>query len=159
MSLKYFPIALAIKNKRVIVIGAGKVAERKILNFLKADACISVIAPFATSHVKKLAKENRIKWLPREVRKSDIDKALLVVSATNKAALNKHISSWARKKKIHVNVVDNPGISDYISQAILRFRKTLITVYTDAEDPRLSRDLKNYLKEKWHDFLSYRDRL
>lgn len=157
--MNYLPIAVRLKNRRVIVVGAGKIAERKICNLLDADAEVYVVSPRATSYIRRLVKSGDIKWLRREVVRSDVRGATLIVSATDKKAVNRYVSQWGREFQIPVNVVDNPSISDFISPALLRFKKLLIAVYTDGKEPVLSRDLKNYLKENWDDFISYRNRL
>jgi len=157
--MNYFPIALSLKNKQVIVAGAGAVSQRKILGLLETGALIKLIAPQASDVLTGLANRGSIRWLRRNVRCSDIKEAVLVIAATDKPALNKRISLWARRQGIAVNVVDKPILSDFISPAVLRRKKALVAVYTDAKDPLLSRDLKNYLKERWDDFLLYRNRL
>lgn len=156
---KYYPVALDIKSRPVTVIGGGKVAERKIFGLLGAGADIRVISPDLTSGLKRLEMSKRIKWIRRKVRKDDLRKTRIIIAATDDAGVNKNISKWARKKEAWVNVVDQPVLSDFISTAILRKDKALLSVYTDGRDPVLSRDLKNFLREHWDVFLSYRDRL
>ncbi len=141
------------------MVGGGKVAQRKAKTLLSAGAKITLIAPEATAGLRKLAKAGAIEWLERGLKKSDISEAILVIAATNDALLNQRISKWAREKRIAVNVVDKSVLSDFISPALLQKGKALIAVYTDAKNPVLSRDLKNYLGEKWDDFLLYRNRL
>lgn len=155
--MNYFPIALRLKGRRVIVVGAGKVAERKIRAFLSADAKICVIAPSVTQGILSLYARRLIRWIPRFVQRWDICKASLIIAATDSFEVNKGISQWARSRGIPVNAVDRPKLSDFISPAILHFKKALIAVYTDGKDPGLSKDLKNYLKDNWNDFLSYRN--
>lgn len=156
--MNYLPIAIKLKNKRVIVVGGGKVAQRKIETLLDTEALVVVIAPKVTSKVRLLIEKGAINWENRRVRESDIKEARLIVAATDSQEINKDISRWAKQFKILVNVVDKQLISDFISPALLQQDKALIAVYTDGRDPVLSRDLKNYLKENWDDFLSYRDR-
>ncbi len=157
--MNYLPIAIKLKDSRVVVVGGGKVAERKILVLLEASGSVYVVSPKATPAIKRLAKNGDIKWIPRAVQRCDIRNAALVVSATNNRDLNKKVSQWGREFQILVNVVDDSSISDFISPALLRFKKAIIAVYTDGKDPVLSRDLKNYLKEHWDDFVSYRNKL
>ena len=157
--MNYLPIAVKLKDRRVVVIGGGKVAERKILVLLEAGGDVRVISPKATPAIRRLAKNRDIKWIPRPVQRCDIRNAALVVSATNNRDLNKRVSRWGREFQILVNVVDDSNISDFISPALLRFKKAIIAVYTDGKDPVLSRDLKNFLKKHWDDFVSYRNKL
>ncbi len=157
--LKYFPIALVLKDKPVTVIGGGKIAGDKILKLLQAQADIQVIAPQITGRLRALLKNRKIKWLCRKARESDLATARLVIAATNDHKANKQVSLWARKKNIPVNVVDNSALSSFISPAIFQKREAVVTVYTNARAPVLSRDLKNFLKENWNAFRAYRDKL
>ena len=157
--MKYLPIAVKLKNKRVLVVGAGKIAERKIDTLLAAGADLCVVSPRATRRIKRLYSKGYIKWVKRYAQRTDIRGAKLIVAATNNARVNKYVSQWSHEFEIPINVVDKPAISNFISPAIVQFKNALIAVYTDGKDPVLSRDLKNYLKETQDDFVSYRSRL
>ncbi|MFH1552365.1 MAG: bifunctional precorrin-2 dehydrogenase/sirohydrochlorin ferrochelatase [Candidatus Omnitrophota bacterium] len=156
--MDYLPIAVKLKDKRVVVVGGGQVALRKIKTLLDAGARVHVISPASAPGVRRLATDGAITWARRHVRRTDIRNASLVIAATNDPVVNEHISQWAREHDVSVNVVDHPAISDFISPAVIRLKKALIAVYTDGRDPVLSRDIKNFLKERWDDFLSYRNR-
>ncbi|MGB3082443.1 MAG: bifunctional precorrin-2 dehydrogenase/sirohydrochlorin ferrochelatase [Candidatus Omnitrophota bacterium] len=156
--MKYLPVAVNLKYRRTVVVGGGKVALRKIRNFLNAGAFVHVVSPSLDKKVKDLYKTGKITWTRRDVRKDDISDAALIVSATNDEKTNEYVSQLARKKGIPVNVVDQPKISDFISPAVVRSKKAIIAVYTDGKDPVLSRDIKNFLKEKWDEFLLFRNR-
>ncbi len=156
--MDYLPVAVKLKGRRVIVVGGGKVALRKIQNFLDAGALVHVVSPLLETEVKGLHERGEITWTPRKVSDEDISDAVLLVSATDDTETNERVSRLARERGIPVNVVDQPILSDFISPAVIRADKALIAVYTDGKDPVLSRDLKDYLKEKWNDFLLFRDR-
>ena len=157
--MNYLPIAIKLKNRRAVVIGGGKVAERKIFTLLDAGADVYVVSPKATSNVRRLAKKGDIRWFRRSIVRSDVRNAQIIISATDNRDVNRYVRRCAREFHIPVNVVDDSRISDFISPALLRFKKLIIAVYTDGKDPVLSRDLKNYLKENWDDFISYRSGL
>lgn len=159
MIKSYYPIALKLKNKYALVIGGGQVAERKIRKLVRSEVFIKVISPNLTSTLKRLVKSGRIRWINRSVIVSDIKGADIIIAATSNAAINKNISRWAKKESILVNVVDQPELSDFISPAVFKKSKATVAIYTDGRDPLLSRDLKNFLKEQWHEFLSYKRRL
>ncbi len=159
MISKYYPIAVNLKGSLVVVVGGGKIAERKILTLLGAGADIRVISPDLTLKLRRLAETGRVGWLKRKVHNADFRKARLVIAATNNAGVNENVSKWARRRKALVNIVDQARLSDFISPAILTVGRAIIAVYTNGKDPVLSRDLKNFLKEHWDVFLSYRNRL
>lgn len=157
--IKYFPAALNLNGQVVKVIGGGRIAERKISSLLKTGAHISVISPELSPKLEKLFREGKLSWQRRNVHKQDLAGAKMIIAATDDQRINKNISVWARQLGILVNIVDNCRLSSFISPAVFRNRKAIITVYTNGKDPVLSRDLKNFLKEHWDEFLSYRDRL
>lgn len=157
--LNYHPIALRLDKEQVVIVGGGLVAERKVSSLLEANARIRLIAPRLTAQLSNLAKARRISWQKRRVSKKDISCARLVIAATDDKRVNEKVSFWAQQKNILVNVVDQPRLSTFISPAVLRKGKAIIAVYSDAKNPVLSRDLKNFLKEHWSEFLSYRYRL
>ncbi len=153
--ISYYPLALNLKGKPVVVVGAGKVAQRKIEKLLQAKARVKVFSPDITPALKRLVSLRKITWIPRSVQSRDLHSAVLVIAATSDAVVNKSVSRWARNRGICVNVVDNPALSDFISPAFFRKKKAIIDVYTDGQAPVLSRDLKNFIKENWDGFLSY----
>jgi len=159
MTREYYPIAVKLKDKIIIVVGGGKVAERKVDSLLEAGGKVRLISPDATPGLNQLSEAGRIEWLRKRFGSHDMDSADLIVASTSDSAVNKRIRAWAKKHKVLINVVDQASLSDFISPAVLRAGKAIVAVYTDARDPVLSRDLKNFLKENWDVFLSYRRRL
>ncbi|MDD5595529.1 MAG: bifunctional precorrin-2 dehydrogenase/sirohydrochlorin ferrochelatase [Candidatus Omnitrophica bacterium] len=156
---QYFSVALNLKGEPVKIIGGGKVAERKILTLLETGAHIYVISPELSPRLAGLFRKNKLVWLRRLVRKQDLSGAKIIIAATDDQKTNKDISKWAKEMNILVNIVDNPKLSSFISPAILHKDKAAIAIHTNGNDPVFSRDLKNFLKEHWNGFLSYRDRL
>jgi siroheme synthase-like protein len=157
--LKYYPVAVDLRGKKAVVIGGGTVAERKAISLLEGGASVHIISPDMTSSLRRLAEKRSVKWTRRTARSSDLDGAGIVIAATNDTEANRSVSRWARDKNIPVNVVDRPALSDFISPAVFRARDAIVTVYTDGKDPALSRDLKNFIKERWDEFIYSRNRL
>lgn len=156
--MKYYPIAINLKNKNAVVVGGGTVAQRKILSLLYSRVRVTAVSLTITAELKKLVKSNKVTWVRHAVREDDLKGADIVIAATSYRNVNKDVRRWARKAGALVNVVDDLLLSDFISPAVLKNGKAIIAVYTDGIEPGLSRDLKNYLKEHWDEFLSYRDR-
>lgn len=158
MNIKYYPVALDINKCLCVVAGGGKVAQRKILDLLRAKAKVKVVSPALTTRLKRLVRAKKIHWVRRPICKEDLTRAKVIIAATDHRDINNKVSMWAKKRSRLINVVDNPNLSNFISPAVFRKAKAIVTVYTDGRDPVLSRDLKNFLKESWSDFLSYRNK-
>jgi len=156
--VRYYPVAIKLDKKCAVVIGGGRVAERKVLGLLRSGAHITVVSPKITAALAGLEGE-RLKWNKRLARKSDLIGADIVIAATNVSRVNRNVSRWAEARRVLCNVVDKPRLGNFIAPAVLRKGKAILAVYTDGKDPVLSRDLKNFLKEHWNDFLRYRNRL
>ena len=157
--MRYYPVAVNLKRKDVLVAGGGEVAERKVKALLEAGARVKVVSPDFSAGLKRLAEAGKIRWVKRRVVSRDVFKAAVVIAATSEHDTNRKVSIWAGKAGALVNVVDKPGLSDFISPAVIRKGRVIVAVYTDGKDPVLSRDLKNFLKGHWDVFLSYRNRL
>ncbi len=157
--ISYYPIAINLRGRLAVIAGGGEVAERKVKGLLKTGGRITVVSPQATLYLRRLARQQKIRWIKRVVRAQDVSGAGIVIAATSERAVNKQVSLWVKKRGILVNVVDEPRLSNFISPAVLRAAKATLAVYTNGKDPLLSKDLKNFLEEHWDVFLSYRHRL
>ncbi|MBI5873660.1 MAG: bifunctional precorrin-2 dehydrogenase/sirohydrochlorin ferrochelatase [Candidatus Omnitrophica bacterium] len=155
--LKYYPVGLNIDGKDVLIIGAGSVAERKIRLLLAFGARIRVVAPSATRHIENLASKRVITLIKRKYRASDMGRARLVIAATSDRRANEMVCSDAKKNNILVNVADSTALCDFISPAVIRRRGLVISVSTDAKNPVLSKEFKDFLKRKIDEFRSGRD--
>jgi siroheme synthase-like protein len=155
----YYPIALKVEGANVLVIGGGNVGTRKVKTLLASGAKVKVVSPLITGQLRRLYKAGKISYTKRKYKSSDLASAVLAIAATNDEKTNALVSKDARQKGILVNVVDNAKLSDFISPALLSRGRAIIAVYTDGREPVLSRDLKNFLKEHWNEFLSYRSKL
>ena len=80
--------ALDLRGRRVLVVGAGHVATRRLERLLACDAVIDAVPPVATETVERLADEGRLRWFPREVEAEDIPGAWFVLAATDSASAN-----------------------------------------------------------------------
>lgn len=155
----YYPIAVKLKGKQALVVGGGQVAARKARALLKFGAKVCIVSPSLAPALKRLLKARKFVWFNRKVKPSDIKGVDIVIAATSDFRANQEMSCWANKQKVLVNVVDNSHLSDFISPALFSKGLATVAVYTDGRNPALSRDLKNFLKEHWDEFLSYRRRL
>lgn len=68
----YTPIYVNTSGKPVLVIGGGRVAERKVKGLLQSEARITVISPQLTPELKQLHQESRFEWIARSYRNGDL---------------------------------------------------------------------------------------
>jgi len=138
----FYPIYLNLKGKRVVVIGGGEVAERKIESLLDTDASINVISPEVTARILKLASERRVELDRRLYRDGDCSGATLVLSATDDDATNRSVFEEARKAGALVNTADQPALCDFIMPAVVRRGDIAIAISTSGTSPGLAARLR-----------------
>ena len=107
MANKFFPVSIDINNKNILVIGAGKIALRKVETLLNYNCNIIVITKdILEEKFLELEKNNKIKILKnQEFEEKFLENIFLVVVATDNEVLNKNISQLCMSKNILVNNV------------------------------------------------------
>ena len=96
--MKYYPINLNLKDRRVLLVGAGEISRQKLKALIECRAKIHVVSPEALPDIQALARDGKIKWSARSYETSDLDGASLVIAATDDPVLQKKIAEEARQR-------------------------------------------------------------
>jgi len=149
--MKQYPVNLDVERRKCVVVGGGKVAEKKVLGLLECGADVSVISPHLVANLKELSDKRVIKYLKRAYKPGDLKGAYLVVASTNSHKVNRRVGEEARRLGILVNVVSAPSLSDFSVPAVLRRGEFMLTVSTSGKSPALSRRLRMELEDAFGD--------
>lgn len=153
----YYPLFVNLRGKKVVVVGGGKVAERKILSLLKACADVTVISPRITKKIENERCKGNLKLINRQYRKGDLDNAFLVIAATDCPVTNEKASKDA---PCLLNVVDTPRLCNFIVPSTVNRGPLTIAVSTGGVSPALSRSIRRELeKEFGSEFAHYLESL
>lgn len=141
-----------LTGRKVLVVGGGRVASRKIGVLLRAGARVVCVAPHVSTAVARLAREGRIVWKKRRYRASDLAGAALVVTATDDPRLAARIARAARRRGIWVNAAENPGAGDVHFAAVRRVRRKggpeiTVAVSTGGCDPAVARKTADAIRK------------
>ena len=147
--MHYYPIFLDIEQKKVVVVGGGSVAQRKVENLLEYGAHVFVVAERMSSSLRQLVEKGQVTLLGRNFKESHIDGAFLVVAATSDSLLNRKVAEAARKSGILVNVVDQPAECDFLVPSILRRGDLVIAISTSGKSPALSKKIRVALEKEF----------
>ena len=145
MSKVSYPVHLDLSGRSVLVVGAGRVATRKIERLAETPATLRVIAPEASAPVRKLAVLGKLGWLSRAVREDDVAGAFMVIAATDQPEVNADVARWAKAAGALISRVDAPAESDFTVPAFVRGEQVEATVSTYGDAPSASRRLKREL--------------
>ena len=131
-----YPVALTdLAGAPVVVVGGGRVAERKLKTLVNAGAVIRLVSPDATPALQRLAQSGAILWLPRGYVAGDLTGARLAVAATDQREVNAQVAREAAAADILCNVADRPEEGNIHLPAVLRIDGLVIAVSTEAGDP------------------------
>ena len=152
-----YPLTVRVNEKRVVVIGGGKVAGFKIIPLLKQGADIVVISPELDANLVKLVEEKKIRWYQREYEKSDIKSAFLVVAASSDSILNEQVAEDAAENQL-VNVITNPESGNVHFPAAIHRGLLNIAVSTGGASPKLAKKIRDEIANKYDEtYESYLD--
>ena len=138
----FYPLFIELRNKPVLVVGGGQVAERKVDSLLQAEAAVTVVAPDLTAHLNQLATSGSIRTQRRRFEESDLEDALLVISATDDTETQERVAALARAHGILINTVDQPRLCDFIVPAVVRHGDVIAAISTSGKSPALAAALR-----------------
>jgi precorrin-2 dehydrogenase/sirohydrochlorin ferrochelatase len=143
-----YPIMLNLEGKKVVIVGGGKVAERKVTGLLGTGSHITVISPNTTDELKRLAGCLRIEWIEKSFSKEDLDGAFLIFAATNDNEVNQYIKMAARDQQL-VTIADDPEGSDFHVPSHIQRGRLSIAVSTGGASPTLARKIREQLEQQF----------
>lgn len=155
---KHYPISLNLSGKNVIVIGGGKIAERKLKSLLETGAHIVVISPELTVELKKMAEAELFLWKNKLFSHDDLESANLIIAATSDKQINLAVKKSALNHQL-ISLVDDPVNSDFQIPSVLRRGKLSIAVSTAGASPILAKEIREQLEhefdERYIDYLDF----
>jgi precorrin-2 dehydrogenase/sirohydrochlorin ferrochelatase len=146
--MRTYPVCLVgLEQRRTVVIGGGKVATRKAQALLDAGASITAISPDFSIEFQTLAASSAlVAMLRRSYQPGDLQDAFLVIAATDDPLVNQAVWDEAREQSCLVNVVDDPGHSNFILPAVVERGELKIAITTGGASPALARRLREQLE-------------
>ncbi len=145
--MSFYPVLIRIDGEKVVVVGGGKVAERKVETLLEYGADIHVVSQDLTAPLREYVKEGKIAFLGHEFSESHLEGAFMVIAGTDDPLLNRHVSEKAKEKGLLVNAVDQPSDCNFIVPSILRRGDLLIAVSTSGKSPALAKKVREELEK------------
>lgn len=143
-----YPVCLRLQGKRVLLIGAGSIAEGRALQLLEAGARLHVIAPTATETLQRLTAEGLLELSERAYLPGDVAGHALVFVATDDRSVSQAVAGEARSLGIWLNAADEPDLCDFTLPSVGRRGAITVAVSTRGLAPALARALRRQLVEQ-----------
>jgi precorrin-2 dehydrogenase/sirohydrochlorin ferrochelatase len=140
-------INLNLEGKKIIIVGGGNEAEKRIKSILNEKCEITVISDSVNTQISKLVKTKKIKLKKQKIENIKFILELnpdLIITTTNDKKINQKIINHAKKKKIIAYSSDNPEESDFSNAAIIDFEKMIqVAIFTGGRSPVMSKKIKS----------------
>ncbi len=144
--MQYLPLFADIKDRDCLIVGGGRVAERRVLLLSRAGAKLTVIAPEPSPELERLADVNAIELARRPFDTEPLDRYWLIVAATDDSELNAKVAAAARRARRLCNVVDDADLSTFIMPAIVDHDPVTIAISSAGKSPVLARWVKGVIE-------------
>jgi len=150
----YYPVNLNLNGKKAVVIGGGKVAERKIKGLIDSSANITVVSPELTQRLNDYVQTGEITWKQKVFSASDIQEAFLIIAATNHPEINLIVRKTAAPHQL-ISLVDDPEESNFILPSVVNRGRLSIAISTSGASPILAKKIKQEISDQYGS--EYRD--
>jgi uroporphyrin-III C-methyltransferase / precorrin-2 dehydrogenase / sirohydrochlorin ferrochelatase len=137
-------VGLDLAGRRVVVVGGGAVAQRRIPGLLAAGAAVEIVAPHVTPAVEAMAAE--LRWTARPYRDGDLAGAWYAIACTDDPAVNAAVAAEAERARVFCVRADDAPAGSAVTPAVGRHDGLTIGVLAGRR-PRRSAAVRTALLE------------
>jgi len=145
--VSFFPAYFSLKNRKILLVGAGFIALEKLEKLVDFTKNIEVIAKVVSSDFRNFAIKHNIPIEERSYDKGDILGYDIVIVATDTVTLHKAIYEESRSTRVLVNSVDDTAYCDFIFPSYIKKGDLTISVSTSGSSPAMAKRLRLYLEK------------
>lgn len=142
-----FPVFLDLKDKVVLVVGAGVVATRKVDELAAMGAKLRVVAPLATPELEARAAAGELTLERRKFEEADVDGAWFVLASTDDSDAQRRVAEACEQAQVFCIAVDDPPNASAYGGGVVRRGPVTISISTSGEAPALARLLREVLEQ------------
>ena len=146
MDFATYPSGLRLAGRRVVVVGGGQVAQRRIPGLIGAGAEVYVVSPEVTPAIEGLVGAAEVEWADRGFRDDDLDGAWYVIAATDDPAVNRAVSEGADSRRVFCVRSDDATAATAWTPAVGRHAGVTVAVLGNR-DPRRSAGVRDEILE------------
>ncbi|MGY1705931.1 uroporphyrinogen-III C-methyltransferase [Geodermatophilus sp. SYSU D00697] len=131
-----YPVGLRLLDRRVVVVGGGQVAHRRVAGLLEARARVTVVSPEVTPALEALVGPGAVTWVRRSYRPGDLDGAWYAVAATDDPAVNATVAEEAERARVFCARADDRSASSVWTPAVGRQGDLVVGVHGGGDPQR-----------------------
>jgi uroporphyrin-III C-methyltransferase / precorrin-2 dehydrogenase / sirohydrochlorin ferrochelatase len=131
-----YPSGLRLAGRRVLVVGGGHVAQRRVPGLLAAGAEVVVVSPEVTPAIEGQVLAGEVAWLPRGFADDDLEETWYVIAATNDPTVNEQVSKACEAARIFCVRADDASTATAWTPAVGRYDGLTLAVLGRREPRR-----------------------
>ena len=131
-----YPVGLRLLGRRVVVVGGGQVAHRRVAGLLEARALVTVVSPEVTPALEALVAPGQVAWLARRYRPGDLADAWYAVAATDDPSVNAAVAAEAEQLRVFCARADDRAASSVWTPAVGRQGDLVVGVHGGGDPQR-----------------------
>jgi len=143
---RVYPLFLRLDGRRVLVVGGGSVAARKIADLVDAGAAVHVVAPGASDDVSALARSATIRWDARPFDEGDVRGSWLVVAATDDPAVQRAVFEACEAAHVFCVAVDDVPNASAFNGSVVRRDPFAVAISSSGAAPALTRLVREIIE-------------
>lgn len=136
---QHYLSGLDLSGRRVVVIGGGTVAQRRLPRLIAAGAAVEVIAPHTTPSVSAMAQASELVWRERRYADGDLEAAWYAVACTSDAEVNAAVCAEAERERVFCVRADAGSQGSAVTAAIGEYEGLLVGVLAGGAHARSAR--------------------
>ena len=144
---RFFPMFVDLSDKKIVVVGGGNIATRRIKTLLQFTRNITAVAPKTTMELHELGKAGFVNLINRPVKRSDFTMAFMVIAATNDLKLNDEIYRVCKEEGIYVNVADDKSKCDFYFPGIYMQDEVVVGITASGLNHKKARKVRVAIQE------------
>jgi uroporphyrin-III C-methyltransferase/precorrin-2 dehydrogenase/sirohydrochlorin ferrochelatase len=141
-----YPVGLRLAGRKVLVVGGGNVAQRRVPTLIASGADVQLVSPAVTPAIEGLVGSGEVTWFERGFADDDLDGAWYVMAATDDPPVNDRVSELAEQRRIFCVRADDAYAATAFTPAVGRHAGDTVAVMgtrVGARDPRRHAGLRD----------------
>ncbi len=145
--MAYFPAFVKLDNKKILIVGGGKIAYEKLGHLLDFTPSISLIAKEFCDDIISVIEDNTLEYDQRAYRTGDIKGFDIIIIAVDNLSLQAEIYGESRQYRSLCNAVDSVDYCDFIFPSYIKKGDLTLAISTSGASPALAKQLRIYLQK------------
>ena len=147
--MSLLPIFVKLRDRLVVVVGGGAIAEGKVEGLFAAAARVRVVSPQVTPAIAQWVADGKMEWKAKTFEPPDVDGAFLVIAATSAPGVNEAVFSEADARGILCNAVDDIEHCHFYYGSVVQRGDLQIAISTNGKSPALAQRLRLQLEKQF----------